>query len=243
MARLLVSLDTFTNGMLNGLPPMGSDRENNQSLSTVPAAINGTKRAVVKHQHLSEPLTIRSVTLRNRVVSPPMERNYCDLDGTVTDRYVAYLESRARGGTALLFTEASYVRIDGRGREREMGVHGDHIIPGLRRLADAVHAHGALIGVELNHGGALPSRLSPAISLLHLRQSLAKPPATRCPENSRRKTSSTSSVASPKGAPMPVGRRRYPLDPRSPRVPHPPVSVPADEHAPRQVWGPGLFRQ
>jgi 2,4-dienoyl-CoA reductase-like NADH-dependent reductase (Old Yellow Enzyme family) len=109
--------------------------------------------AVVKHQHLSEPLTIRSVTLRNRVVSPPMERNYCDLDGTVTDRYVAYLESRARGGTALLFTEASYVRIDGRGREREMGVHGDHVIPGLRRLADAVHAHGALIGVELNHGG------------------------------------------------------------------------------------------
>ena len=102
---------------------------------------------------LGRPLTIRGVPLRNRILTPPMERNYCALDGTVSDRYMAYLRARAAGGAALLFTEATYVRADGRGRSYQMGAHGDHVIPGLRALADAVHAEGALLGVELNHAG------------------------------------------------------------------------------------------
>jgi 2,4-dienoyl-CoA reductase-like NADH-dependent reductase (Old Yellow Enzyme family) len=96
---------------------------------------------------------VGGVELRNRVVSPPMERNYGTPDGAVTDRYVAYLRARAAGGAALVFTEATYVRADGRGRARQLGAHGDHVIPGLRALADAVHAEGALLGVELNHSG------------------------------------------------------------------------------------------
>ena len=82
-----------------------------------------------------------------------MERNYCTVDGRVTDRYIEYLRARGAGGAALLFTEATYVRADGRGRLRQMGGHADHVVPGLRTLADAVHAEGALLGVELNHAG------------------------------------------------------------------------------------------
>ncbi|WP_327582855.1 NAD(P)/FAD-dependent oxidoreductase [Nonomuraea sp. NBC_00507] len=99
------------------------------------------------------PLTIGRLRLRNRFVAAPMERNYCQIDGTVTDRYVEYLVRRARGGAALVFTEASYVRADGRGRLRQMGVDDDARIPGIARLAIAVRAAGALLGVELNHGG------------------------------------------------------------------------------------------
>jgi 2,4-dienoyl-CoA reductase-like NADH-dependent reductase (Old Yellow Enzyme family) len=102
---------------------------------------------------LGSPFRVGTVELRNRVVSPPMERNYCTVDGTVTDRYIAYLRARAAGGAALLFTEATYVRADGRGRLRQLGAHADHVMPGLRALADAVHAEGALLGVELNHSG------------------------------------------------------------------------------------------
>lgn len=101
----------------------------------------------------AQPLDMGSVRLRNRFVSAPMERNYCELDGTMTDRYIAYLERRAAGGAALVFTEASYVRADGKGRIRQMGVDVDERIPGIARMAEAVHAHGALVGVELNHGG------------------------------------------------------------------------------------------
>jgi 2,4-dienoyl-CoA reductase-like NADH-dependent reductase (Old Yellow Enzyme family)/thioredoxin reductase len=102
---------------------------------------------------LALPLTLGRVRLRNRFVSAPMERNYCEVDGTMTDRYVDYLVRRARGGAALVFTEASYVRADGKGRRRQMGVDIDARIPGIARLAAAVHAEGALLGVELNHGG------------------------------------------------------------------------------------------
>lgn len=99
------------------------------------------------------PLQMGRLTLRNRFVSAPMERNYCEVDGTMTDRYINYLARRARGGAALVFTEASYVRADGKGRIRQMGVDVDERIPGIARAAEAVHASGALLGVELNHGG------------------------------------------------------------------------------------------
>ncbi len=68
---------------------------------------------------LGTPLRIRDTVLRNRIVSAPMERNYCALDGTPTQRYAAYLAARAAGGAALVFTEAAYVRADGRGRACE----------------------------------------------------------------------------------------------------------------------------
>ena len=102
---------------------------------------------------LGQALRVGRHELRNRVVSPPMERNYGTVDGRVTDRYVAYLRARAAGGAALVFTEATYVRADGRGRVRQLGAHGDHVVAGLRGLAGAVHAEGALLGVELNHAG------------------------------------------------------------------------------------------
>ncbi|MFC9554665.1 FAD-dependent oxidoreductase [Rhodococcus sp. NPDC056960] len=99
------------------------------------------------------PLDLGGLRLRNRFVSAPMERNYCEVDGTMTDDYIAYLECRAAGGAALVFTEASYVRADGKGRIRQMGVDVDERIPGIAKMSDAIHAHGALVGVELNHGG------------------------------------------------------------------------------------------
>jgi 2,4-dienoyl-CoA reductase-like NADH-dependent reductase (Old Yellow Enzyme family) len=107
----------------------------------------------MRHPALASPLRIGSVTLSNRIVSAPMERNYCAIDGTITDEYIAYLEARAAGGAALVFSEAGYVRADGRGRARQMGVAEDHHLPGLAAMAEAIQRHGAKAGVELNHGG------------------------------------------------------------------------------------------
>lgn len=102
---------------------------------------------------LLETLKVGDQELRNRVLSAPMERNLCTRDGRMTDEYTAYLEARAAGGTALIFTEAAYVRVDGKGRARQMGMHDDYVIEPLAAAVDAVHRHGALVGVELNHGG------------------------------------------------------------------------------------------
>ncbi|MBT2586603.1 FAD-dependent oxidoreductase [Arthrobacter sp. ISL-95] len=92
-------------------------------------------------------------TLRNRLASAPMERNYGTTDGFITDQYIDYLVTRAKAGLGMVTTEATYVRADGKGRTHQLGLHTDDMIPGLRRLTDALHAEGALAAVELNHGG------------------------------------------------------------------------------------------
>jgi 2,4-dienoyl-CoA reductase-like NADH-dependent reductase (Old Yellow Enzyme family)/thioredoxin reductase len=109
-------------------------------------------------RHAARPLTLgrngrTPRTLRNRLTSAPMERNYGTVDGHITEQYVDYLVTRARAGLGLVTTEATYVRADGKGRTHQLGLHTDAMIPGLRRLTDALHAEGALAAVELNHGG------------------------------------------------------------------------------------------
>ncbi|WP_427170641.1 FAD-dependent oxidoreductase [Arthrobacter sp. 92] len=92
-------------------------------------------------------------TLRNRLASAPMERNYGTTDGRITEQYIDYLVTRAKAGLGMVTTEATYVRADGKGRTHQLGLHTDEMIPGLRKLSDALHREGALAAVELNHGG------------------------------------------------------------------------------------------
>lgn len=99
------------------------------------------------------PLHLGGVRLKNRITAAPMERNYCNPDGHMTDVYKNYLIERAEAGVALVMTEATYVRADGKGRTHQLGAHDDSCIAGLRELADALHENGALVGCELNHGG------------------------------------------------------------------------------------------
>jgi len=110
---------------------------------------------------LAQPVRIGQVLLRNRVVLAPMDRNYCNRDGTLTDRYIAHLAERAAGGAALVYPEAAFVRADGRSQPNQMALDTDEVVPDLRRLADAVHAEGSLLGVQLNHAG---NTSKPAIS-------------------------------------------------------------------------------
>ncbi|MDQ0261092.1 2,4-dienoyl-CoA reductase-like NADH-dependent reductase (Old Yellow Enzyme family) [Sinomonas atrocyanea] len=108
--------------------------------------------------HASQPLVLGrngrpARTLRNRLVSSPMERNYGTTDGRMTAQYTDYLVARARAGLAIVTTEATYVRADGKGRTHQLGLHTDAVLPGFRELTDAIHAAGALAAVEINHGG------------------------------------------------------------------------------------------
>lgn len=109
-------------------------------------------------RHAARPLTLgrngrTPRTLRNRLASAPMERNYGTTDGRITEQYIDYLVTRARAGLGLVTTEATFVRADGKGRTHQLGLHNDTVIPGLRKLTDGLHAEGALAAVELNHGG------------------------------------------------------------------------------------------
>lgn len=93
------------------------------------------------------------LTLSNRLVTSPMERNYGTRDGRVTEQYLDYLVERARAGAGMIHTEATFIRADGRGRTHQLGLHNDSVLRSHRRLTDAIHAAGSLAAVELNHGG------------------------------------------------------------------------------------------
>ncbi len=102
---------------------------------------------------LLEPVRINALELPNRAVVPPMGTGYGALDGTVTDRLVAYLARRARGGFGLIITEVCAMDPRGKGFPSEIGCWSDEFIPGLSRIAEAVHREGSRAALQLHHAG------------------------------------------------------------------------------------------
>ncbi len=101
---------------------------------------------------LLSPITIGGVELRNRIVKAPQDTHFVGLDGHVEDRVVALYEALARGGAGLIVL-ASVPPIPMAPGATQIAIWDDEFIPGLTRVADAVHRHGAKIVVQLNHGG------------------------------------------------------------------------------------------
>jgi 2,4-dienoyl-CoA reductase-like NADH-dependent reductase (Old Yellow Enzyme family)/thioredoxin reductase len=102
---------------------------------------------------LFSPISINSLTLKNRIVMPPMCTAYATIGGAVTDRIVSYYTERAKGGVGLIDVEYTYVAWEGKIHEHMLGIYDDRLIPGLKRLTDAVHAAGAKVAIQLSHGG------------------------------------------------------------------------------------------
>ena len=99
-------------------------------------------------KRLFEPYQLRGLELKNRLISAPCERNYANVDGSVTQRYIDYVVERAKGGVGLIIVESMYIDPVGRGHIRQLGIYADKLIPGLRRLTDAVHANGGKVASE-----------------------------------------------------------------------------------------------
>ncbi len=121
---------------------------------------------------LFQPGRVGGMEVKNRIIGSPMERNYCTAEGRVTQRYIDYLEARARGGVGMMYTEATYVDPRGKGREFQMGLYDDDLVPQLARLVAAVHRHGGRVGPELNYGGRV---VHPEVSGLESRAPSAVP--------------------------------------------------------------------
>jgi 2,4-dienoyl-CoA reductase-like NADH-dependent reductase (Old Yellow Enzyme family) len=101
---------------------------------------------------LFTPLVIRDITLRNRICVSPMCQYSCK-DGFATDWHLVHLGSRAVGGAALVFTEATAVTAQGRISARDLGIWKDEHIPALERITRFVAEQGAVAGIQLAHAG------------------------------------------------------------------------------------------
>jgi 2,4-dienoyl-CoA reductase-like NADH-dependent reductase (Old Yellow Enzyme family) len=101
---------------------------------------------------LFTPLTLRQLTLRNRVVISPMCQHAAE-DGCATDWHLVHLGKFALGGAGLILTESTAVSRHGRIGVCDLGLWSDHQVAPLRRVVDFAHAQGVPIGVQLAHAG------------------------------------------------------------------------------------------
>jgi 2,4-dienoyl-CoA reductase-like NADH-dependent reductase (Old Yellow Enzyme family) len=109
---------------------------------------------------LFSPLTLRGLTLPNRLVVAPMCQ-YSVTDGMVGDYHLAHLGRFALGGFGLVVVEATGVTPEGRISHGDVGLWSDDHIPGLARVVDFLHAEGTAAGIQLAHAGAKASSLRP----------------------------------------------------------------------------------
>lgn len=102
--------------------------------------------------HLFSPLTLRGVTLRNRIVVSPMCQ-YSSADGFATDWHLVHLGQFAAGGAAMVLTEATAVTAGGRISPHDLGVWKDEHVDMLARIGRFVETQGAVFGMQLAHAG------------------------------------------------------------------------------------------
>jgi 2,4-dienoyl-CoA reductase-like NADH-dependent reductase (Old Yellow Enzyme family)/thioredoxin reductase len=103
--------------------------------------------------HILSPITIKSMTLANRVVMPPMGTNLGNADGTVSPENLAYLKRRAKGEPGLIITEITGVHPMGIVSPNQLGAYADRFIPGLKKLVHAAHEAGTKIAMQIHHAG------------------------------------------------------------------------------------------
>jgi 2,4-dienoyl-CoA reductase-like NADH-dependent reductase (Old Yellow Enzyme family) len=101
---------------------------------------------------LLSPLTIRGLTLRNRIAMSPMCQSVAD-DGLADDWHLVHLGSRAVGGVGLVVVEATAVTPEGRITPGDLGLWDKHHAEPLARIARFVKTQGAAGGIQLAHAG------------------------------------------------------------------------------------------
>jgi 2,4-dienoyl-CoA reductase-like NADH-dependent reductase (Old Yellow Enzyme family)/thioredoxin reductase len=103
--------------------------------------------------HILSPITIKNLTLTNRVVMPPMGTNLGNDNGTVSAANLAYIKRRAQGQPGLIITEITAAHPSGIATPNQLGAYEDRFIPGLRQMVAAVHESGTKIAMQIHHAG------------------------------------------------------------------------------------------
>ena len=109
---------------------------------------------------LFSPLTIKSVTFKNRIVVSPM-CEYSSTDGFANEWHLVHLGSRAVGGAGLIITEATAVSPEGRISPDDLGIWKNAHLEKLKNIVSFIHKHGSVAGIQLAHAGRKASFAAP----------------------------------------------------------------------------------
>jgi 2,4-dienoyl-CoA reductase-like NADH-dependent reductase (Old Yellow Enzyme family)/thioredoxin reductase len=106
-----------------------------------------------EYERIQQSARIGPLTIKNRISMSPMEKQWADRVGNVTDFYIDYMVERARNEVGMITMESTFVDPVGRGNIFQLGLWSDSNIDSHRRLNDAVHRHGTVTVTELMHSG------------------------------------------------------------------------------------------
>ncbi|MFM1653062.1 NADPH dehydrogenase NamA [Brevibacillus sp. B_LB10_24] len=112
---------------------------------------------------LFQPLQVKGMQIKNRIVMSPMCQYSADQDGRVTDWHRVHYPARAVGGVGLVIVEATAVQANGRISSRDLGIWHDDHIAGLAEIVRLVKANGAAIGIQLAHAGRKAEKDVPGV--------------------------------------------------------------------------------
>lgn len=102
---------------------------------------------------LFEETSLRGMKLSNRFVRSATWEGMATPDGAPTEQLVELMAELASGGVGLIVTGHAYVRKEGQAGPRQLGIHRDDLVPGLRHMVEEVHRRGGKIVVQLAHAG------------------------------------------------------------------------------------------
>ncbi|GKU83264.1 FAD-dependent oxidoreductase [Niallia sp. NCCP-28] len=117
---------------------------------------------MAKYRNIFTPITINRLTIKNRIVMPPMGTNFAEPSGEFNEDHIKYYEQRAKGGTGLIIVENACITYpQGSNGTTQIRIDHDKFIPGMYKLTERIHKHGAAAAIQINHAGAsaVPERI------------------------------------------------------------------------------------
>lgn len=103
---------------------------------------------------LFDEIKIGNLTLKNRVIMAPMENGMAAVgNGKVTSRIISFFEKRAENHVAMIMPGSIGVAPEGRGLPTQLSMYDASHVDGHKRLVDAIHAKGSLVGAQIYHAG------------------------------------------------------------------------------------------
>ncbi|MEE1227583.1 MAG: FAD-dependent oxidoreductase [Lachnospiraceae bacterium] len=110
------------------------------------------------YPNIFKPITVKRLTIRNRIAMVPMGTNYGETSGEMSNRHMNYYRLRAKGGTGLIIVENANVEYPvGSNGTSQIRIDHDSFMPRLYQLVEKLHKEGAKVAIQVNHAGASAS--------------------------------------------------------------------------------------
>lgn len=105
--------------------------------------------------YLNKTLEEGKLTLKNRLVMPPMATAKADIDGRINNDVLDYYEEKSKGGfISLIIIEHSFISQLGKASDRQLSIAEDDKVNDLKKLADIIHKNGSIAVMQINHAGS-----------------------------------------------------------------------------------------